>query len=113
MLTSTHLHLLTSERKDLGRRKEKRISYSVCCGVFVKGYPNPSLLIAETLDISRNGAKISYNGNGIHLSAGNRISIHIGFNNIRRDAMVVWSKGSARKTLAGINFAEPIPQQQI
>lgn len=57
------------------RRKEERHPYSGYCGMIAEGISNPAPLIAKTLDISQNGAKIRYIGEP--LSNGKRISIYI------------------------------------
>jgi CheY-like chemotaxis protein len=113
--------ILTQEEKTAGwenmvgqtkteRRMEKRFHLSSYCLISPEDGPHTQTipLTAKTQDISQNGAKIHYLGQG--LKPGGSVNIHIMNLNIRRTAKIIWSKAlSELDVISGLRFMEPIP----
>ena len=91
--------------KQANRRSEERYPSSVDCQVFHKGKYHLMPLSAKTLDISQHGANIRYIGEPFN--SGETVNIHIISLNLRRDAIVQWSKNIRElNTSSGLRFIE-------
>lgn len=100
----------------MGARQEDRIGWVSCCEMSTSTLGSPGFIVAETENLSRNGAKVRFRGSPLAVNECFGVNIHLDILNmdLKRSARVVWSKpaddGSSE---AGVVFAKPVPASSI
>ncbi len=96
------------------KRAADRLPLNSVCELFLKDVRNHGGLSATAVDISRNGLKVSYEGDALEPGSDLGVYARINGNDLLRGATVVWSKcGSGGMNLSGLCFPTPLPVLSI
>lgn len=102
------------KRSERGKRVENRFCIETECDIFEEGPRANKVLIARTLDASRHGVRIAYEGDP--LARNKHVNAYLSISSLCliREATVVWSApGMEGTNLSGLKLKEPMPISSI
>lgn len=114
-LLNTVKNIVDIPVREYARRKEERFAMTADCRIEIFHHDGSSAypMSAERVeDISPSGMKVKYFG-ASSLNRGTSVSIYIKGINVRRNAMVVWTRDLGGFYLSGFSLTEPLAPSTI